>query len=167
MTARGVTTAMARSSDETKLQQRDVAAQEWLWHDLDQDHGGMMGAMLLKGSGAASKRGPLYDRCIGMTEVLRYGTIAHGSRIKDGSRETGGYMSDSAAMLPSADGIHNMAANVQLCSTSSLPQDLVTMTCLPDWEPAQEGTTLCSTWIAPAYPLRRGVCAPAGSCYVQ
>ena len=78
-------------------------------------------------------------------------------------------MSDSAATLPSADGIHTMAANVQPCSTSSLPQDLVMTTCLPDREPAQaqEGTTLCSTWIAPGYPLRRGVCAPAGSCYVQ
>ena len=93
------------------------------------------GAMLSKGSGAAAKRGLLHDRFIGTTAGQRYGTIAHGSRIKDGSRDTGGYMSDSAAMLPSADGIHNMAANVQLCSTSSAPEDLVTKTCLPDWEP--------------------------------
>jgi hypothetical protein len=76
-------------------------------------------------------------------------------------------MSDSAAMLPSADGIHNMAASVELCLTSSPSQDLVTTICLPDWEQAQEGTTLCSTWIALGYPLRRGVCAPAGSCYIQ
>ena len=165
----GITTTMALSSDVTKLLRRDVGRSEawqrrrgcrttWIRN---------RGAMLSKGSGAAPKRGLLHDRFIGTTAGQRYGTIAHGSRIKDGSRDTGGYMSDSAAMLPSADGIHNMAANVQLCSTSSPPQDLVTTTCLPDWEPAQEGTTLCSTWIAPDYPLRRGVCAPAGSCYVQ
>jgi hypothetical protein len=97
-----------------------------------------MGAMLLNGSGAAAKRGPLHDHCIGMTAVLRYGTIAHGSRIKDWRRDTEGYMSDSADMLPSADVIHSMAANVQLCSTSSPSQDLVTTACLPAWEPAQE-----------------------------
>ena len=28
---------------------------------------------------------------------------------------------------------------------------------LPDREPAQEGTTLCEAWIAPDYPVRRGV----------
>ena len=68
--------------------------------------------MLLKGSGAAAKRGPLHDCFIGTTAVLRYVMITHDSRIKDGRRDTGGYMSDSAAMLSSADGIHNMAADV-------------------------------------------------------
>ncbi len=71
-----------------------------------------MRAVLLKGSGSATERDPLHDRCIGVTAALRYDTIARGSRIKFWRSDIEGYMSDSAAMLPSANGIHHMAAIV-------------------------------------------------------
>ncbi len=74
-----------------------------------------MGVVLLKGIGAAAKRDPLHDPCIGMTTALQYDTIAYGTWIKDWRRGTEGYMSDSSALLPSAVGIHNMAAILQLC----------------------------------------------------
>jgi hypothetical protein len=118
---RGITTTTARSSDVTKPLQRDVSGFESWQHRCccGTTPISTMGAVLLKGSGAATKRDPLHDRCIGVTAALRYDTIARGSRIKDWRHDTERYISDSAAMLPSADGIHNMAAIVQLFSTSS------------------------------------------------
>ena len=59
---------------------------------------------------------------------------------------------DSAAMLLSANGVCDVAANAQLCSKFSNTES--GFDDLPDWVPAQEGTTLCSTWTVPDYPLR-------------
>jgi hypothetical protein len=90
-----------------------------------------MGVVLLKGSGVVAKQDPLLHRCIGMTAALRYDT-----RIGDATQK------DTCLTVL-------LCYRLPMGSTRWLQWYTFARRArhhsLPDWELAQEGTTLCST----------------------
>ena len=123
--------------------------------------------MLLKGSIAAAVRGKQRDCRVSSTAARRYCAIAHGCRIKTWvcdqshlNQETRRWMaqlSDSSAVLPSANRIHNVAANVQLCLKFKLkgspPKYLVMTTYL---RAGEQGDYVKLNMDCPGLPTQEG-----------